>query len=139
MALAASRHRRLKLLDLRERKAGVSCYVFQCKNAVLQHPLRRRKHGFALAARLALYNALGFVAFSNSFNLNSSVEHLTQRCREAESAESISSFENTISYDSNPHEGSHHLKDDATTNSGNCDNASNSHFPPHSQPLCGSA
>ena len=73
------------------------------------------------------------------FNLNSSVEHLTQRCREAESAESISSFENTISYDSNPHEGSHHLKDDATTNSGNCDNASNSHFPPHSQPLCGSA
>ena len=76
---------------------------------------------------------------TSPFNLNSSVEHLTQRCREAESAENILSFENTISYVSNPHEESNHLKDDATTNSGLCDNALNSHFPPHSLPLCGSA
>ncbi len=44
------RHRRLKLLDLRKRKAGVSCDILQRENAVLQHTLCRREHVLALAA-----------------------------------------------------------------------------------------
>ena len=64
MALVISRLRRLELLDLGERKAGVSCDVLQCKNTVLQHPLSRREHVLALALgnalALALGNALAF-------------------------------------------------------------------------------
>ena len=43
-----SRPLRLKLLDLRKRKAGISCYILQRKDTVLKHPLRHRQHGLAL-------------------------------------------------------------------------------------------
>ena len=49
----SSSHFRLKLLDLRKRKAGEFSDVLQREHTALQHPLRRREHGLALAPGLA--------------------------------------------------------------------------------------
>ena len=62
MPLPFSRHRRLKLLDLRKRKASVSCDVLQSKKTVLQHPLRRLEHVLALALILDSFHCFAHIA-----------------------------------------------------------------------------
>ena len=57
--LSFSRHRRLKLLNLRERKTGIPCDILHRKNAVLQHPIRRLENSLELALGFALGLALG--------------------------------------------------------------------------------
>jgi hypothetical protein len=72
-------------------------------------------------------------------NLDSSVECLTQRCREAESAENARDLANTMNYASNLLEAKHHLKGETTNCSGHCDKTTNLQFSQHSLPLCASA
>ena len=74
-----------------------------------------------------------------TFNLDSSVECLTQRRREAESAENARNLANTMSYASNLLEAKHHLKGETTNCSGHCDKTTNLQFSQHSLPLCASA
>ena len=71
--------------------------------------------------------------------LDSSVECLTQRRREAESAENARNLANTMSYASNLLEAKHHLKGETTNCSGHCDKTTNLQFSQHSLPLCASA
>ena len=71
--------------------------------------------------------------------LDSSVECLTQRRREAENAENARNLANTMSYASNLLEAKHHLKGETTNCSGHCDKTTNLQFPQHSLPLCASA
>ena len=75
----------------------------------------------------------------HSFSLDSSVECLTQRRREAESAENARNLANTMSYASNLLEAKHHLKGETTNCSGHCDKTTNLQFSQHSLPLCASA
>ena len=67
------------------------------------------------------------------------VECLTQRRREAESAENARNLANTMSYASNLLEAKHRLKGETTNCSGNCDKTTNLQFSQHSLPLCASA
>ena len=76
---------------------------------------------------------------NNLFSLDSSVECLTQRRREAESAENARNLANTMNYASNLLEAKHHLKGETTNCSGHCDKTTNLQFSQHSQPLCASA
>ena len=72
-------------------------------------------------------------------NLDSSVECLTQRRRESESAENARNIANTMNYASNLLEAKHHLKGETTNCSGHCDKTTNLQFSQHSLPLCASA
>ena len=72
-------------------------------------------------------------------NLDSSVECLTQRRREAESAENARNLANTMNDASNLLEAKHHLKGETTNCSGHCDKTTNLQFSQHSLPLCASA
>ena len=72
-------------------------------------------------------------------SLDSSVECLTQRRREAESAENARNLANTMNYASNLLEAKHHLKGETTNCSGHCDKTTNLQFSQHSLPLCASA
>ena len=74
-----------------------------------------------------------------AFDLDSSVECLTQRRREAESAENAWDLANTMNYASNLLEAKHHLKGETTNCSGHCDKTTNLQFSQHSLPLCTSA
>ena len=80
-----------------------------------------------------------FKAVAINVNLDSSVECLTQRRREAESAENARNLANTMNYASNLLEAKHHLKGEATNCSGHCDKTTNLQFSQHSLPLCASA
>ena len=62
------------------------------------------------------------------FILDSSVECLTQRRREAESAENARNLANTMNYASNLLEAKHHLKGETTNCSGHCDKTTNLQF-----------
>ena len=79
------------------------------------------------------------VAVYEYVNLDSSVECLTQRRREAESAENARNLANTMSYASNLLEAKQHLKGETTNCSGHCDKTTNLQFSQHSLPLCASA
>ena len=72
-------------------------------------------------------------------NLDSSVECLTQRRREAESAENARNLANTMNDASNLLEAKHHLKGETTNCLGHCDKTTNFQFSQHSLPLCASA
>ena len=73
------------------------------------------------------------------FTLDSSVECLTQRRREAESAENARNLANTMNDASNLLEAKHHLKGETTNCSGHCDKTTNLQCSQHSLPLCASA
>jgi len=62
-------------------------------------------------------------------NLDSSVECLTQRRKEAESAENARNLVNTMNYASNLLEEKHHLKGETTNCSGHCDNTMRKNTP----------
>ena len=79
------------------------------------------------------------VAVYEYVNLDSSVECLTQRRREAESAENARNLANTMSYASNLLEAKHRLKGETTNCSDHCDKTTNLQFSQHSLPLCASA
>ena len=64
---------------------------------------------------------------------------LTQRRREAESAENARNLANTMNYASNLLEAKHHLKGETTNCSDHCDKTTNLQFSQHSLPLCASA
>ena len=69
-------------------------------------------------------------------NLDSSVECLTQRRREAESAENARDLANTMNSASNLLEAKLHLKGETKNCSGHCDKITNLQFSQYSLPLC---
>ena len=91
---------------------------------------------------LSLVVSFALAVVGGTVNLNSldsSVECLTQRRREAESAENARNLANTMNYASNLLEAKHHLKGETTNCSGHCDKTTNLQFSQHSLPLCASA
>ena len=68
-------------------------------------------------------------------NLDSSVECLTQRRREAESAENARNLANTMNDESNLLEAKQHLKGETRNCLDHCDKTTNLKFSQHSLPL----
>ena len=99
----------------------------------------RRTNYHARARTRNISSEGNVITSSRKVSLDSSVECLTQRRREAESAENARNLANTMSYASNLLEAKHHLKGETTNCSGHCDKTTNLQFSQHSLPLCASA